>query len=335
MTRPAPFLIGDESVRPGQRKSVSFPIAKFVTGSPMELPVIALHGRTEGPTVWINAAIHGDEINGVEIVRRVLERVSPATLRGTLLAIPVVNAPGFINGDRYLPDRRDLNRSFPGNTRGSLASRIANVFMREVVSRCTVGIDLHTGSMHRTNLPQVRANLDDPTTRRLALAFDAPVMMHAAIRDGSLRQAAADVGATVLLYEGGEAWRFDEPSIRAGVRGVLRVLAELDMIDPVETKTDSTAVSSRKSKWVRARRSGITSLGVELGDTVVKGQPLGRLHDSLGNRLSQVNASDAGVIIGLNLDPIVNQGDALVHIALIESDEVQPNDQQPTDEGNA
>ena len=254
-------------------------------------------------------------MNGVEIIRRVLAQIDPRSLHGTVIAVPIVNVPGFLTGDRYLPDRRDLNRSFPGSSRGSLASRIARIFMSEIVVRCSVGIDLHTGSGHRTNLPQVRANLDDPRTRELADAFGAPFMMHASIRDGSLRQAGTEAGATVLLFEGGEAWRYDEHAITVGTDGVLAVMSALEMVSDAHDRTPPTAVVSRKSRWIRARRSGLTQLSVDLGDLVAKGDSLGAIHDSFGTRLGQINAPTSGIVIGLNLDPSVNQGDALVHVA--------------------
>ena len=218
----------------GRRHELSLPISQLVTGADVTLPVHVLHGREDGPTVWVSAAIHGDEVAGVEIVRRVLERLQPTHLRGTLLAVPIVNVLGVMAGDRYLPDRRDLNRSFPGSARGSLASRIAHLMMTEVIGRCTVGIDLHTGADRRSNLPQIRCDLEDPQTRALAEAFGAPVLFHARLRDGSLRAAARETGARVLLYEAGEAWRFDEYAIAPGVDGVLRVLAALDMVDPAD-----------------------------------------------------------------------------------------------------
>ncbi len=313
-TRRAPFALGELEVRPGRRGSVELPLGRLVTGTPLSLPVLVLHGREPGPTIWINAAIHGDEINGVEIIRRVLERLDTKALRGTIIAVPIVNLHGFMTGDRYLPDRRDLNRSFPGSRRGSLAGRIAHLFMEEIVSKCSVGIDLHTGSAHRTNLPQIRADLTDPTTEALAEAFGAPVMLHAAIRDGSLRQAAGDAGAVVLLYEGGEAWRFDETAIRFGVDGTLRVLGALDMIDPVPP-AGAPSKRSTGSKWVRANHSGIAQIAVELGQPVAAGQPLGRIHDSFGKRLGQIKSPLDGVVIGMNLDPLLNRGDAVVHVA--------------------
>ena len=213
-----PFRIGELLVAPGRTATGELPISRLVTGTQISLPIQVVHGRKPGRTVWISAAVHGDEIAGVEIIRRVTRSLNARTMSGTLIAVPIVNVHGFLNGDRYLPDRRDLNRSFPGSPNGSLAARIANLFMTEIVKRCDVGIDLHTGSDHRTNLPHVRGDLDDPETRKLAEAFGAPIMLHARVRDGSLRAAATESGATMLLFEGGEAWRFDAPAIEVGAR---------------------------------------------------------------------------------------------------------------------
>lgn len=315
---------------PGREQIGELPVARLATGGQISLPVRILHGRNEGPTLWLSAAVHGDEVAGVEIIRRALARVEPRHLSGTILALPIVNVHGFLNGDRYLPDRRDLNRSFPGSEGGSLAARVAHLFMTLIVQRCEYGIDLHTGSDHRTNLPQVRADLDDPRTRELALAFGAPLLLHAKLRDGSMRAAATAIGAKVLLYEGGEAWRFDEHAIRVGTRGVLQVMDRLGMFEadtlsallvesgvvrgPDESAIE-TPLETRSSNWVRARRSGIASLSVGLGESVEKGGELAIIHDSVGRRLSVVRASKPGVVIGHSLRPLVNQGDALVHLA--------------------
>lgn len=310
------FAIGNVRVRAGSTKEVELPITRLVTGGDVSLPVRVVHGREDGPTVWVNAAIHGDEVVGVEVIRQAMATLSARTFRGTLVAVPVVNVLGFMTGDRYLPDRRDLNRSFPGSARGSLASRIAHLFMTEVVSKCDVGLDLHTAADRRANLPQIRADLDDPRTRALAEAFGAPVMLHARLRDGSLRQAARDRGATVLLYEAGEALRFDEDAIAVGVRGVRRVLASLDMIDDEPaTEAPVEVVESRASNWVRARGTGILHLDVHLGEWVEAGQRLGGLSDTFGRRVRLVHADRAGIVIGLTRAPIVNAGDALVHVA--------------------
>ena len=316
----APFEFAGTFVPAGRAAVVELSVPPLVTGARVSLPVRVFHGRHDGPVVWVSAAIHGDEISGVEIIRRVSARLAPRQLRGTVLSVPIVNVHGFLSGDRYLPDRRDLNRSFPGSTKGSLASRVAASFMREIVARSDVGIDLHTGSDHRSNLAQLRGDFDDPRTRELAQAFGAPLMLHAGLRDGSLRAAATDAGVTVLLYEGGEAWRFDEDAIAVGTSGTLRVLATLGMIAADDAPGSSQPLEARSSSWVRARRSGIALMSVTLGERVTRGQHLAVIHDSLGRKLSRASAQSDGVVIGLTQHPLVHQGDALVHIATIESE---------------
>ena len=313
--RREPFRIGDLEVAGGRSGTGELPVSRLVTGTHISLPLRVLHGPVDGPTVWLSAAVHGDEVAGVEIIRRVLANLDPRKLRGTVLAVPIVNVHGFLSGDRYLPDRRDLNRSFPGSEHGSLAGRIANLFMKQIVQRCDVGIDLHTGSDHRTNLPQIRADLDDPATRTLAEAFGAPFMLHAKLRDGSMRAAATAAGATVLLFEGGEAWRIDEEAAAVGSRGIRRVLHQLDMVDDDDVQVLPVPVESRSSGWVRARRSGIASMHVGLGDAVARGDTLATIHDSVGVRVSSMKANRTGLVIGHSRQPLVNQGDAIVHIA--------------------
>lgn len=314
------FAIGPVRVRTGTRREVSLPITRLVTGAEVSLPVHVLHGREEGPTVWLDAAIHGDEVLGIEVIRRVLAQLSPREIRGTLIAVPIVNVIGVMGGDRYLPDRRDLNRSFPGAARGSLAARIAHLMMTEIVDKCDVGIDLHTASDRRSNLPQIRCDLEDEQTRELAMAFGAPVVYHARLRDGSLRSAARERGARVLLYEAGEAWRFDEWAITAGVDGILRVLTTLGMIERPESLTDPEHPSEVcfRSGWVRARRTGILSLHVKLGQHVREGERLGELHNFFGRPLALVKADRDGIVLGRTEAPLVNSGDALVHIGALE-----------------
>ena len=322
----AAFQLDGASVRAGQRREVELPISRLVSGSIVSLPVMVVHGRGEGPTIWVSAAVHGDEINGVAIIRKVLARLDARRLRGTLLAVPIVNVHGFITGDRYLPDRRDLNRSFPGSARGSMASRLANLLMTKVVARCSVGIDLHTGTDHRANWPQVRANLADEATLDLATAFGAPLMLHSETRDGSLRHAATVAGATVLLYEAGEPWRFDRHAIDIGVDGVLRVFGALDMIDdpPSNGSPRHEPLVAHTSRWIRAGTSGILELEVDLGDQVDVHDVLGNVYDSFGRKLAVVRAALAGVVIGMTRNPLINRGDALVHIAPISARATDP-----------
>lgn len=223
------IVIAESAIAPGKRRRLDIPVSRLPTQTSISLPVIVLNGQKPGPRLWLSAAIHGDEINGVEIIRQVLEKIQPKQLQGTLLAVPVVNVFGFIEQSRYLPDRRDLNRSFPGANNGSLASRLAYLFMKEIVNNSTHGIDLHTAASPRINLPQIRANLEDEHTQLFAKAFGAPLMIHATTRDGSLRQAASQKGIPILLYEAGEALRFDGEAIRIGVEGIMRVMEYLGM----------------------------------------------------------------------------------------------------------
>ncbi|MEO0493857.1 MAG: succinylglutamate desuccinylase/aspartoacylase family protein [Actinomycetota bacterium] len=317
MAKRQPFVIGDTEAAPGKRTQTEIPIGRLMSGTPLAFPVIILHGETDGPTVWVNAATHGDEICGVEIIRRVLEVIDPRSVSGTIIAAPIVNVHGFNTGDRYLPDRRDLNRSFPGSVRGSLASRIAHQFMNEVVSRCELGIDLHTGSDHRTNHPQIRGDLDDERTLELASLFGAPVAIHSRVRDGSLRGAAVAQGATCLLFEGGEAYRFDEDAITVGTDGVLRVFHALGMIDELVPPAPPPRVA-RSSRWVRASRSGIVDSRLALGAEVAKGEQVGVLRDPYGKTLAKIKAPTTGMLIGKLQHPLVNRGDAILHVAAIE-----------------
>lgn len=313
----SPFEIGGTLVKAGQSAHVELPVSRLITGAQMSMPLTVMHGAGDGPTMWINAAIHGDELNGVEIVNRVLASLKPKELNGTLLAVPVVNVHGFLNGDRYLPDRRDLNRSFPGSRTGSLAARLAHIFMTEIVQRCEIGIDLHTASDNRTNLPQIRTDLDNPKTREVAEVFGVPIMMHSKPTTGTLRSAATKAGATFLLYEGGEALRFNAAEIRAGEHGVRRVLRHLGMAD-WDGPEQTTSETSRSSRWIRAPKSGVLRMDVDIGDMVEQRQVLGTIIDAFGKKLATVRSTRSGVVIGRTLYPLCNKGDALVHVASIE-----------------
>lgn len=311
--RKPPIVVGGVPVPPGRVRRLELPVATLPTGSGLSIPVAVVNGRHPGPTVWVSGAIHGDEINGVEIVRRVLRHLDARTLRGTVLAVPVVNVFGFLGESRYLPDGRDLNRSFPGSRRGSLTARLARLFLDEIVRRCEVGIDLHTAASHRINVPHVRADLDDPETTRLTKAFGTPFAVHAQLRDGSVREAATRLGIRVLVYEAGQVNRFDDDGIRTGVHGVLRTFEALGLgswdtpppIDPIDIRTTT---------WIRARRAGIATVSVDLGDRVEKGEKLGEIGDTLGGRPTQVSAPVSGWVIAKSQSPLVSQGDALVHI---------------------
>ncbi len=310
------ITIGGEAIAPGQRRRIEIPVSRLPTQTLITLPVVVIHGKEPGPILWLSAAIHGDEINGVDIIRQVLEIVRPKELRGTLLAVPVVNIFGFIEQSRYLPDRRDLNRSFPGSAQGSLASQLAHLFMTEIVNHSTHGIDLHTAAQPRINLPQIRANLDDPETYRCAKAFGAPILLHANTRDGSLRQSASKQGIPILLYEAGEALRFDPESIRVGVEGIFRVMNALEMYENPFSSVQPNSVEVRETKWVRGPISGIFHLKVKLGQSVEKRQLLGFITDTFGDTNVKVRAPQEGIVIGHTQNPLVNQGDGIINLAI-------------------
>ncbi|WP_028023964.1 succinylglutamate desuccinylase/aspartoacylase family protein [Enterovibrio calviensis] len=312
------FEIGGVTIPPGERASVEFEVAKLYTHSPLSVTAEVIHGKKPGPVLMINAAIHGDELNGVEVVRQTLERLNPATLKGTVIAIPVVNVFGFIHKSRYLPDRRDLNRCFPGSERGSIAGRMAYQIFEQIVRRCTHIIDLHTAAIYRTNLPQIRANLANEETNEMAVAFGTPVVIDAALREGSLRSEAENIGIPVITYEAGEALRFEPYAITAGVNGVKRVMQHLGMIRKSARKSKVEPVIARATRWLRAESDGILRSHVSLGQRVSKGQLLASISSPGGSEEIQTIAPLGGIIIGQQTLPLVNEGDAIFHIAYFE-----------------
>lgn len=313
--------IGGIDIAAGTRQTINLPVADLYIGTPVHLPVIVHRGTAPGPVMFLSAAMHGDEINSVEIVRRVLKLPQLAELAGTLLAVPVVNVLAFLHQSRYLPDRRDLNRSFPGSETGSLAARLAQLFLKEVVGKADFGIDLHTGALHRPNLPQIRADLSNPDNKRLAKAFGAPVFLDSKPADGTLRAYTTAQGIPAILYEACEALRFDETAIRIGVQGVLNVMMELDMLPKNEEASASTVepIYARSEVWARAPVSGILRAQAALGDAVKKGQVLGVIGTPFDDREEPVLAPSSGIIIGRVTLPLIYEGEAAFHIARVET----------------
>jgi predicted deacylase len=308
------LVIGNVVVPKGKEVKIDLELPKLYN-TPTHLPIRVIRGKRTGPIVFISAAIHGDELNGIEIIRRIRKLDILQKLRGTIIFAPIVNVYGVMTQSRYLPDRRDLNRSFPGSVKGSIASRIAKIFFDEIVSKCDLGIDLHTGSIHKSNLPQIRTNLDNEYTFKLARAFEAPVILHSELRDGSLRAEAQENGTPILLYEAGEALRFDESCIRIGVKGVINVLRENNMLPKVQRKTTKTPITSRVSKWIRASESGMIRTIKALGDTVKENEIIAYIDEPLDDDSFEVLAPFDGIIIGKSQIPLIQEGDAIFHIA--------------------
>ena len=309
------LVIGGHTLLPGTTTQIELPAIKLYTATDITIPVHIIRGKKNGPTVFISAAIHGDELNGIEIIRRLITSKSLRITHGSLILVPIVNVYGVLNQSRYMPDRRDLNRSFPGSTKGSLAGRVAANFLNEIVNHCDYGIDLHTGAIHRSNLPQIRANLSDPETLDLAQAFGVPVLLNSTLRDGSLRHAAVEQGTKILLYEAGQALRFDELSILVGIKGILNVLSHIGMLKRKANKKLVKPFIANNSAWCRANESGIVNNLKNIGDQVQAGDPLATIGSPLGKIIDTVVAPRAGIIIGKQNIPLVQEGDAMFHLA--------------------
>ena len=309
------FVLGGVEIPKGVNITINLELPKLYN-TPTQLPVRVIRGKQNGPTVFVSAAIHGDELNGIEIIRRFRKLNILKKLKGTLILVPIVNVYGIMTLSRYLPDRRDLNRSFPGSAKGSLAGRVAKIFFDEIVKKCDLGIDLHTASIHKSNLPQIRTNIENEYTFKLAKAFGASVILHSELRDGSLRAVAQEEGIPILLYEAGEALRFDETSIRIGVRGLVEVLRENEMLPKLLRKSvKKSPIITKTSKWIRASESGMLRTIRALGETVEKNQLIAYIDEPLDDKSYAIYAPFDGVIIGKSEIPLVQEGDAIFHIA--------------------
>jgi uncharacterized protein len=314
------ITINNIDVPPGTHTLIDLPISPLYTRTPISIPIHVVNGEKPGPTLLITSAIHGDELNGVEIIRRLLKLKLLNHLSGSVIAIPIVNIFGFIYRSRYLPDRRDLNRSFPGSKTGSMAARIADMLLEQVVSHCTHAIDLHTGAVHRSNWPQIRADLNDAHTLKLANAFGTPVLINGLYLAGSLRKATVSRGIPTLLYEAGEALRLDEFAINVGVKGILNVMRALHML---KTKTPvekcAPPVVAQASQWVRACQAGLLLSPMPLGERVKKGDILCMIADPISGEETPIISPISGIIIGVNHLPLANEGEALFHIVTFKS----------------
>ena len=320
------FNIANIPIAKGQRKQIEIQVAKLFDQTNVVIPVEVIRGKIDGPVLFVSAAIHGDEINGVEIIKRLLSsrRINSA-IHGTLIAVPIVNTIGFNRNIRYLPDRRDLNRCFPGSDTGSLGGQIAHIFMEEIVSKSTHGIDLHTAAIHRTNLPQIRATINDEVMHKLAHAFDVPIIINSKGAAGTLRYAAIEAGVNMLLYEGGEALRYNEKVIQKGLKGVFSVMQSIGMLredKKVRQPKLTGSIITKSSYWVRAPISGSLRTKLKMGNSVEDQQLLGILSDPFGKARTEVRARKGGIIIGMAIMPLVSNGDALFHIATFDDNDI-------------
>ncbi len=309
------IVISDQEIRPGEFKEISINIARLPSHTQINTPIYVYRAPQDGPTLALMAGMHGDEINGTEIVRRMLDQGHHRVKRGTVLCMPIINVYGFLNYSREVPDGKDINRSFPGTKSGSLASRVAFHVTHDVIPFIDYGVDFHTGGAMRTNYPQVRCVMQDARNVELAAAFHAPFTLDAPFRPHSLRQTAAKQGKNIIVYEGGESVRFDQHAIEEGINGTLRLMKHLKMIDwaPVPTEVNRIVWSS---SWVRAKTAGLFQAQIKCGELVHKGQVVGMITDPFAEFKETVKAPTMGYVVGLNNNPVVNAGDALLHLGI-------------------
>ncbi|HEY5810172.1 MAG TPA: succinylglutamate desuccinylase/aspartoacylase family protein [Povalibacter sp.] len=322
-------LLGTD-IPPGTSKRLTWTNGTAIEGFVVPVPVIVLNGRGPGPVLCITAAIHGDELNGIEVTRRVLNDIDVEELNGAVIGIPIVNIQGFYRGTRYLPDRRDLNRYFPGNERGSSAMRMAHSLFNEVIRHCSGLIDLHTGSLNRTNLPQVRADLRSPRVTRMTRAFGATVVLHSAGDKGSLRRAANDAGIPSVTFEMGEPMRVQPEQVEHGAKAIETLLYALGMTKQRRYWGDPEPVYY-SSKWVRVDNGGILFSDVALGERVSEGELLGVVSDPLSNQQYRIYAPISGRVLGMALNQVVLPGFAAYRIGIETSKASVPS--KGTDEG--
>lgn len=316
---PDAICLNGLTIKPGERVLTRLVVSRLPSGTVIDIPVYVFRSAVPGPTVLLMAGMHGDEVNGIEVIRRLIRRDLLRPLKGTIIAIPILNIYGFLNFSRDVPDGKDVNRSFPGNPRGSLASRVAHRFMREIMPLIDYGIDFHTGGAARSNMPQIRCLLhEDPETDALAAAFAAPFTLHAALRSGSLRETAMQLGKRIIVYETGESLRLDEPGIDLGIAGTFRVLHHLGMVAEA-SRPEHPGIVCLRHTWLRAKFAGLFRSMVRNGDYIEKGQVYGSVADPYGERAVRLESPVAGYVIGLNHMPVVNQGDALVHVGRVDA----------------
>ena len=314
-----PLTLLNAEIAPGSYQRLSWSATELFEGVPVDSPVLVVNGKLAGPTLCLTAAVHGDELNGIEMVRRVMHDLNPQKLAGAVIGVPIVNLQGFRRGSRYLPDRRDLNRFFPGNPRGSAAARIAYSFFTEVVLHCDALIDLHTGSFERSNLPQLRADLRNPDVVTLTQGFGATVILHSTPAQGTLRYAATSAGVPAVTLEAGGPSQLELEEVRHGVKGIETLLNTLDMIKKMRRWRDPEPVYYR-STWVRANRGGVLLADVSLGSTVRQGDLLGTITDPMNNASARLYSPYSGRIIGMARNQVVMPGFAAFHIGIQTAD---------------
>ena len=312
------ITIGGTTVKPGQNKLVQIGIDRLPTGTMIDIPVYVFNSKKPGPTILIQAGLHGDEINGIEIVRRLLAEKKLNIIKGAVIAVPILNIFGFIHFSRDVPDGKDVNRSFPGTKSGSMASRIAYHYTSEILPHVDMGIDLHTGGGQRHNYPQIRFTEEDENSIRLAEVFNAPISFPSSLIKGSFRNTAFKMGKPIIVFEAGESMRFDDYSILEGAKGILNILEHFEMLPSSDNERFNGQVSVRlqNRKWLRAPTAGMFIPKITNGSEIKKGQIIGIVSDTFGRRTKNIKAPFDGVVFCINHQAVINQGEALFHVGM-------------------
>jgi predicted deacylase len=309
------FSISGIQVAPGETREIYLKVSESFLANTIQIPVTVIRGSKPGPTAFVIAAVHGDEINGVDIVRRLIFDIDHENLSGTLIAVPVVNIPGFLTQTRYLPYHRDLNRFFPGKRKGNNAERFAERIFNEIIVKCDFGIDLHTAADGRLNLPHVRGDMGHPRARKLARAFGATVLVDQKGTRGTLRREATEAGVPTILFEAGETGRFSNKISLIGLKGVLNVLSEMKMWPAHKQERPPFQIIVKSSDWVRTDKGGILDLSTRPGDLVYKGDLMGTILNPFGKTVTQIRAPETGIVIGVTTAPLSIPGTGIAHIA--------------------
>ena len=326
-SRDALLRIGDDTIGLGEQREVHLKFSESYLGVPISVPIYVNRAKVDGPRIFLVAAIHGDELNGLGIVREFVFDHAPELLRGTLICIPVVNIYGLERHSRYMPDRRDLNRCFPGTADGSLASRLAHAIFDQVVVQCDFGIDFHTAAVRRTNYPNVRAELGDPKVRSIAMAFGCELVVDSKGPTGSLRRTAVAAGVPTIIFEAGEVWKVEPGVVEVGIRGCINVLRYLGMLEGNPEPPTFQAMIER-AVWVRAEQGGILSFHARPGELVKEGDALATCHNMFGQERTILRAPVGGIVLGMTTMPAVKPGQPVYHLAVLTSRAVDAIDEE-------
>lgn len=309
-----PIQIDQQQIKAGEQVDLALNIARLPSGTDIHMPVHVYRSDKDGPTLLLTGGMHGDEVNGIEIVRKFLDsRLVRQIKCGSVVAVPIINVYGFINFSRDVPDGKDVNRSFPGNTEGSLASLVAHTITHKILPEVDLGVDFHTGGASRTNFPQIRFDQDDPEAKHIAKAFSAPFTLHSSVIKGSFRETAQKMGVPVVTFEGGETLRIDPKTIEEGLDGIKRLMKDLGMIEKAP-KAPARQHFFDESSWVRADVSGLFRHRKASGNKVKEGQTIGYISSPTNDYSVKVKSPSTGYIIGHNNFPLIHKGDALFHI---------------------